>query len=677
MNIGAPPIITSASSTNAFTYGTAGTTFTVTTTGVPTPSLSESGSFPSWATVKDNGDGTATISGSPTDAGMSTFTITAHNGYGTDATQSFTLTVNKATVTPSITASNKVYDGTTTASVTCSLTGVVTCSAASANFSDKNVANSKTVTATGITLGGSAAGNYTLSAMTATTTANITQRPLTVTATGVDKQYDGTTTATVTLSDNRVSGDVFMDSYTNATFSDKNVGMAKTVTVSGISISGTDAGNYSLSNITATTTANITARPLTVTATGVNKTYDGTTAATVILSDNRVSGDVFTDSYTSATFSDANAGNGKTVKVSGISISGPDAGNYTFNTTTTTTANITAAPPVVTVTGGPFTYDGNPHPTVVAAIGVNSYVVPGTFAVVYTPPGNTTVPVNAGTYSVSATFGSTDPNYTGAVGTGSITINQATPAFSNLISPTIPYGTATTQLEGTISLGSLYPTGNVSITLNSVTQATINPDGTFSASFNTGALMVSGSPYAITYHYGGDAHFTAISPDGTGTLTVNQATTTTALVSGTNPSILGQSVTLTATVTDASGTGVTPPDGTVTFYDGTALLGTASVTSGVAAFSTADLTVVASPHSITAVYGRDANFSASAASSAVPQTVNTRPTSTTVALAPSSVAVQIPSTPHDHRHGRGDYRTFGTGGTWGLRACGQHLEYRP
>ena len=158
MNIGAPPTITSTSSTNAFTYGTAGTTFTVTTTGVPTPSLSESGSFPSWATVKDNGDGTATISGTPTDAGMSTFTITAHNGYGTDATQSFTLTVNKATVTPSITASNKVYDGTTTASVTCSLTGVVgsdnvTCSAASANFSDKNVANSKTVTATGITAG--------------------------------------------------------------------------------------------------------------------------------------------------------------------------------------------------------------------------------------------------------------------------------------------------------------------------------------------------------------------------------------------------------------------------------------------------------------------------------------------------------------------------------------------
>ena len=63
----------------------------------------------------------------------------------------------------------------------------------------------------------------------------------------------------MSLSDDRVSGDVFTDSYTSATFSDKNVGTGKTVSVSGISISGTDAGNY-YANTTATTTANITRR---------------------------------------------------------------------------------------------------------------------------------------------------------------------------------------------------------------------------------------------------------------------------------------------------------------------------------------------------------------------------------------------------------------------------------
>ena len=58
-------------------------------------------------------------------------------------------------------------------------------------------------------------------------------------ATGIDKIYDGTTTATVTLSDNRIAGDVFTATYAGATFADKNVGNGKAVTVTGISISGT------------------------------------------------------------------------------------------------------------------------------------------------------------------------------------------------------------------------------------------------------------------------------------------------------------------------------------------------------------------------------------------------------------------------------------------------------
>ena len=86
-----------------------------------------------------------------------------------------------------------------------------------------------------------------------------------------------------------------------------------------------DAGNYMFDRTTASTTADITARALTVSAAGMNKVYDGTTTATVTLSDDRVSGDVLTDGYTSATFADKNVGTGKTVSVTGISISGTDA----------------------------------------------------------------------------------------------------------------------------------------------------------------------------------------------------------------------------------------------------------------------------------------------------------------------------------------------------------------
>jgi len=72
-----------------------------------------------------------------------------------------------------------------------------------------------------------------------------------------------------------------------------------------------------------------------------DKVYDGASTAAVVLSDNRIEGDVFTDSSISATFANASTGNGKTITVNGISISGPNAGNYTLaNTTAKTTANI-------------------------------------------------------------------------------------------------------------------------------------------------------------------------------------------------------------------------------------------------------------------------------------------------------------------------------------------------
>ena len=90
--IGEAPSLSSASNTT-FTYGAAGT-FTVAASGVPTPSLSAAGALPSGLTFTDNGDGTGTLGGTPSAAGSFPLSITAHNGYGADATQSFTLTVN-------------------------------------------------------------------------------------------------------------------------------------------------------------------------------------------------------------------------------------------------------------------------------------------------------------------------------------------------------------------------------------------------------------------------------------------------------------------------------------------------------------------------------------------------------------------------------------------------------
>ena len=86
------PTITSANNTT-FTQNVFGS-FIVNTTASPTAAITESGSLPSGVTFVDNGNGTATLSGTPTAFGTFPFTITAANGVSPNATQPFTLTVS-------------------------------------------------------------------------------------------------------------------------------------------------------------------------------------------------------------------------------------------------------------------------------------------------------------------------------------------------------------------------------------------------------------------------------------------------------------------------------------------------------------------------------------------------------------------------------------------------------
>src|SRR5207248_1452339 len=150
----------------------------------------------------------------------------------------------------------------------------------------------------GLKLAGSAAGNYALSSTTAFTTANITSKGLTVNFTTASRPYDATTNATIlgcTLVDVVDSEPVScVSSSATAHFGDKNVGNGKAVSVSGISISGADAGNYNLTNTTASTTANITIKSVAITFTAQSpRPYDGTTIAAI--TGCSLSGDVAAD----------------------------------------------------------------------------------------------------------------------------------------------------------------------------------------------------------------------------------------------------------------------------------------------------------------------------------------------------------------------------------------------
>ncbi len=358
--------------------------------------------------------------------------------YSISLTATTTASITPLAITGSVTASDKVYDGTTAATIASeSLSGVlgsdvVSLTVGGATFSDKNVGTNKVVTATGLALNGADAGNYTVNS-TATATASITPLAITGSITAEDKVYDGTTTATITSGSlsGVLGSDVVSLTGGTATFADKNVGTDKPVTATGLTLTGADAANYTV-NSTATTTANITPAPLTVTAVGQNKVYDGTTAATVSLSDNRIAGDVLTVTYASAAFTDPNAGTGKTINVSGIALTGTDAGNYTVNGTATTTADIAKADQTITwanpadISSGVALSSTQLNATVTGVAGGSA---PG--ALTYSPPAGTILP--AGMNQALTVTAAATANYNAATLTVHINVLSASQQDAALI----------------------------------------------------------------------------------------------------------------------------------------------------------------------------------------------------------------------------------------------------
>jgi hypothetical protein len=196
--------------------------------------------------------------------------------------------ITRKALTASLVAADKVYDGTTSASATGSVPAAdvvdgddVTVVVENAAFDTKNAGIGKTVTAD-ISIANS---NYSLTNATASTTANITAKPITGDFAAADKVYDGTNVASVT--GRSLEGVIGQDDVQltggNATFSDKNAAIGKVVTLTGASLSGDDKDNYELTEVS-TAVAAISPRPITVTAEAKTKVYgDNDPALTHIL----------------------------------------------------------------------------------------------------------------------------------------------------------------------------------------------------------------------------------------------------------------------------------------------------------------------------------------------------------------------------------------------------------
>ncbi|GAA0652491.1 YDG domain-containing protein [Brevundimonas lenta] len=218
------------------------------------------------------------------------------------------------------------------------------------SYDNKNVGTGKLVNLTGVALGGTDAANYLINPIVINAPIGVIT-PATLNIIGVlaaDKVYDRTTLATLINGGAALSGVLGVDNVvlnttgSSGTFNDFNVGQNKPVTAIGYTVTGVDAGNYTLVQPQGVT-ADITPRPITLTS--VLRVYTGDftlpTAAsgygfTGVLAGDTVTANVagITGGYATRDVAGTLAGgvvtNGISVNIAGLSLSGAGAGNYSI-----------------------------------------------------------------------------------------------------------------------------------------------------------------------------------------------------------------------------------------------------------------------------------------------------------------------------------------------------------
>jgi hypothetical protein len=288
----------------------------------------------------------------------------------------------------------------------------------------------------------------------------------------------------------------------------------------------------------------------------------------------------------------------------------------TVGQTVTLSATVTAVPPGVgTPTGTVDFFNGGTH--------LGSAPL-GSGGVAMLP--NITLP--AGTNPITATYQG-DGNFMGVTSPAvNAVVNQAT--TTTLTGPTSPVlvgQTFTLTATVTPSTGTGTPTGNVQFFNGSTSLG--NATLTSGVATLPNVSFAAVNTYSVTATYSGDTTF-AGSTSQPLTVTVNQASTTTAVTVTPSPSNFGSAVTLAATIKPVSPAAGTPT-GSVEFFTGTTSLGAVALTNGVGTIATSGLTL--GTNTITAQYRGDTNF---AASTSPPITTNVlNPTTTTVSSSPS------------------------------------------
>lgn len=484
-------------------------------------------------------------------AGSYPFTITNIDGNGGGTkTSTGTLTVGKKALTiTGVTASDKVYDGNTTATVsgTATLNGaigsdVVTLGGAPVGtFSSANV-GSRTVTVTGYTISGASAGNYTLTQPSLT--ANITAAPLTITASTQSKTYGTTLTSATgitTFTSSGLIGGQTIGSVT-ITYGTGGTGTSAVGTYTGQATpSAATGGTFSASNYNITYVAGdlvVNAASLTITAANQSMTYGSSIPTLTATYSGFVNGDTQATIVTTSATLSTSASSTSNVGTYSISTSGAvlNNSNYTISyvsgTLTITAATLTvsadnqykvqgSANPTFTVSYSGFVNSDSQASIVTTGATVSTTATTGSPAGSYalTPSGAV---LNTSNYTISyingtLTIYAASYDWTGAAGTSDWT-NPGNWAVSGITATSYPgSGTADAVNIGvSASYTSIANFPVLSSTLpNSIALLTIGSNGGASSLTITGTtLTVSGT---MTVNSG--ANF---SVPGSGSLAINK-----------------------------------------------------------------------------------------------------------------------------------------------------------
>src|SRR5258706_2112403 len=449
----------------------------------------------------------------------STITQTAVSGsYGGTASMSATLTDSTTTLPISGQTISFSLNGASVGSAVTNASGVATL--ASASLSGISAGDYPT----GALASFAGGGGYAATSITADLRVIGTATVLTVSpASGT---YTGDTgTGTVSLSATLTEGGSPLSGYTidfnlggvSQGSATTNASGVATVTGASGNLAGYSAGTFtgevaasfagSSSHDMSSGGAALTVNPLTLTVsstglTPANKTYDAGTAATLTngsptLNAGVISPDVVSldSSAAAGTFSDANIGTGKTVQISGLTLTGADAGNYSL-TQPTRTANITTRPITVTVDAQNKTY-GASDPSLTYSI------TSGTLAVTDTLSGSLTraAAEDVGTYAITQGTLTARSNYTlnfaGAnltITTHPITVTaDAQSKTYGATDPSLTYTSTSGTLAFSDSLsGSLTRDAGEDVGAYAITQGTLALSSNYILNF-TGANLTVGT----------------------------------------------------------------------------------------------------------------------------------------------------------------------------------------